>query len=283
MNNRVRIPMSALATVVALICVVASQANGTAQQNNTSPNTGTKPPPLPLHQIEGNGGVFSTFSAYLVNPPRNGEPIGRPSIGFGYINIGYGRDLVALTVTETPWERLELGLGYNLLNLGDLPAVIAAGGGPVIDQTLALYHANVRLQVLQEGQFELKWMPAVTLSAHVKYNDGINRINERLGGVLDAIGLTDDSSWDFTLYASKMLTFMPRPVLVNLGGRATESAQLGLLGFTDDYSFVFEASVVVLATDWLMFAAEFKQQPGEFSRLHLSANRTIGGRLQRGT
>jgi len=51
--------------------------------------------PLPLHEIEGNGGVFSTLSAYLVNPPRNGEPIGRPSIGFGYINMGYGRDLGA--------------------------------------------------------------------------------------------------------------------------------------------------------------------------------------------
>jgi len=67
-----------------------------------------------------------------------------------------------------------------------------------------------------------------------------------------------------------------------LGGRATESAQLGLLGFTDDYSFVFEASVVVLATDRLMFAAEFKQQPNEFSRSHLSPSRTIGGQLQRG-
>ncbi len=107
-------------------------------------------------------------------------------------------------------------------------------------------------------------MPAVTVSAHYKNNDGISRINDQLGGALDAIGLQDDSSWDFTVYASKMLTFMPRPVLVNIGGRATESAQLGLLGFTDDYSFVFEASVVVLATERLMFAAEFKQQPGEF-------------------
>ena len=32
-----------------------------------------KPPPLPLHQIEGNGGIFATLSAYIVNPPRNGE------------------------------------------------------------------------------------------------------------------------------------------------------------------------------------------------------------------
>ena len=37
---------------------------------NAVPAKVEKPPPLPLHQIEGNGGVFSTLSACLVNPPR---------------------------------------------------------------------------------------------------------------------------------------------------------------------------------------------------------------------
>ena len=62
-----------------------------------------------------------------------------------------------------------------------------------------------------------------------------------------------------------MLTFLPRPVLVNLGGRATKSAEIGLLGFTDEYSFVFEGSVVVLLTDKFMLAAEYKQQPAGFT------------------
>ena len=130
--------------------------------------------PLPLHEIEGNGGVFSTLSAYLVNPPRNGEPVGRPSVGFGYINIGYGRDLVALTVTETPWERLELGFGYDLLNLGDLPTAIMRRHGPQIDDTLAMYNANARLEILKEGEFGQKWLPAITAGIHYKYNDGID-------------------------------------------------------------------------------------------------------------
>ncbi len=42
-----------------------------------------KGPPLPLHEIEGNGGILTTLSAYIVNPPRNGEPVGRPAIGSG--------------------------------------------------------------------------------------------------------------------------------------------------------------------------------------------------------
>ncbi len=61
--------------------------------NATPANAGAsakseKPPPLPLHQIEGNGGIFATLSAYIVNPPRNGEPVGRPSVGFAYVNLG---------------------------------------------------------------------------------------------------------------------------------------------------------------------------------------------------
>jgi hypothetical protein len=224
-----------------------------------------KPMPLPLHEIEGNGGIFSTLSAYLVNPPRNGEPVGRPSIGFGYINMGYGRDLVALTLTETPWERLELGFGYDRLNLGDLPTAIVHSGGPEIDNTLAMYNANARLQILKENEFDQKWLPAITAGAHFKYNDGINQINNQLGGGLDAIGLSNNEGLDFTLYGSKMLTFLPRPVLINLGGRATKSAEIGLLGFTDEYSFVFEGSVVVLVTDKFMVAAEFKQQPAGFT------------------
>jgi len=223
--------------------------------------------PLPLHEIEGNGGIFSTLSAYLVNPPRNGEPVGRPSIGFGYINMGYGRDLVALTLTETPWKRLELGFGYDLLNLGDLPTQIVAQTppGPQIGSTLGMYNANARLQILKEDEFGQKWLPAITAGIHYKYNDSINQINNQLGGALSQIGLSNNEGLDFTLYASKMLTFLPRPVLVNLGGRATKSVEIGLLGFTDQYSFVFEGSVVVLVTDKFMLAAEFKQQPAGFT------------------
>ena len=68
-----------------------------------------------------------------------------------------------------------------------------------------------------------------------------------------------------TLYASKLLTFLPRPVLVELGGRATEAAHIGLLGFTDKYSFNFEANVVVFVTDSFLLAAEYKQKPNDYT------------------
>ena len=221
--------------------------------------------PLPLHELGGSGGLFSTLSAYLVNPPRNGEPVGRPAIGFGYIDIGYGRDLMALTVTETPLDRLELGFGYDYLNLGDLPTQIKAQGGPIIDDNLALYNANARLQFLKDGEFGQKWLPAITGGMHYKYNDGMILINKQMGGELAHIGLSNHQGLDFTLYGTKLLTFLPRPVVVSVGGRATKSVETGLLGFTDEYSFAFESNVAVLLTKRFILAAEYKQMPSNFT------------------
>jgi hypothetical protein len=224
-----------------------------------------KPAPLPLHQIEGNGGIFSTLSAYIVNPPRDGEPVGRPSVGFSFVDIGHGQNLEALTLTESPWKRLELGFGRNNLDLGDLPLAIKdATTVSISRQEVQLYNANARLQVLKEGEFDQKWIPALTAGAHFKYNDGISDINSDLGGALAAAGIKHHDGVDFTLYASKLFTQLPRPVLLEAGGRATKGVWNGLGGFTDDYSFLFEGNVVVFVTGNLALAAEYRQQPNEY-------------------
>jgi hypothetical protein len=255
-----------LASLVAAMLVVAAPADRlAAQETNAATAKAEKPPPLPLHQIEGNGGIFSTLSAYLVNPPRDGELVGRPAVGFSYINLGHGQDLEAFTLTETPWKRLELGFGYENFELGDLPTDIAHSGGPAINNSVSVYNFNARLQVLKEGEFDQKWIPALTAGVHYKNNDGIGVINNQLGGALHSIGLKYQDGEDFTLYASKLLTFLPRPVLLEAGGRATEGAWNGLAGFTDSYSFLFEGNVVVFVTDRLLLAAEYKQMPNDYT------------------
>jgi hypothetical protein len=224
-----------------------------------------KAAPLPLHQIEGNGGIFSTLSAYIVNPPRNGELLGRPSIGFAYVNIGHGDNLEALTATESPWKRLELGYAWDRLGLGDLPLAIKNATAVSISRSdVQLHNFNARLQLLTEGEFDQKWIPALTLGAHYKYNDGIHQIDKDLGGALSTAGLTHHDGTDFTLYASKIFTQTPRPVLVELGGRATEAVWNGLGGFTSRYDFLFEGNVVVFVTGNLALAAEYRQQPNEY-------------------
>ena len=219
--------------------------------------------PLPLHQIEGNGGIFATLSAYIVNPPRNGEPIGRPSIGFAYVNLGHEVNLEAFTITESPFKRLELGYGWDRLGLGDLPQVLGIPADEV-----QLHNFNARFQILKEGEFGQKWIPALTAGVHYKYNDGISEVNREVGGALANVAhIPNHDGVDYTLYASKLFTQLPRPVLLELGGRATEGVWEGLGGFTDTYNFVFEGNVVVFVTSNIALAAEYKQQPRDYTAI----------------
>jgi hypothetical protein len=265
--------LSNFAPALAVLLLAALPATGFSDDGTNAaaaatpaPAKADKPAPLPLHQIEGNGGIFSTLSAYIVNPPRDGEPVGRPSVGFSFVDIGHGQNLEALTLTESPWKRLELGFGWNNLDLGDLPLAIKdATTVSITRQEVQLYNANARLQLFKEGEFDQKWIPALTAGVHLKHNDGISQINSDLGGALAAHGITQHEGVDFTLYASKLFTQLPRPVLLEAGGRATKGVWNGLGGFTDRYSFLFEGNVVVFVTGNFALAAEYKQQPNTYN------------------
>jgi hypothetical protein len=259
----------ALAALLAATASTTSlHADDAATVSNTNaPATVEKPAPLPLHQIEGSGGIFSTLSAYIVNPPRDGEPVGRPSVGFAHVSLGYDKNLEALTITESPLKRLELGYGWDYLGLGDLPQALRNAGIVNYHQDqVQLHNFNARYQILKEGEFDQKWIPALTAGVHYKYNDGINEVNNEVGGALASVAhIPNHDGTDFTLYASKLFTQLPRPVLLELGGRATEAVWDGLGGFTDSYNFVFEGNVVVFVTSNLALAAEYKQQPTGYS------------------
>ena len=224
--------------------------------------------PLPLHEIEGNGGVLTTLSAYIVNPPRNGEPVGRPAIGTGLVSLGNGRVLVPVTATWSPWERIELGYGFDWYSIGSLSGAIHDKAGVSLGTTsVGLHNFNARFQFIKENDWGQKWLPAITGGVHSKVNSGINSINNELHGALTGLGLGNDQGVDFTLYASKLLTFLPRPVLINAGGRATRGAELGLLGFSNNYSFLFEGNVAIFLTDWLILAGEYRQQPHNYTTI----------------
>lgn len=133
----------------------------------SAPGADDKGPPLPLHQIEGNGGIFSTLSAYIVNPPRNGEPVGRPSVGAAFIYLGHDKDIEALTITESPWKRVELGYGWDRLGLGNLPLALRnAGLVNYQKDEVQLHNFNARFQILEEGEFKQAWIPALTAGVH---------------------------------------------------------------------------------------------------------------------
>lgn len=222
---------------------------------------------MPLHSIGGVGGIVLTPTALLVNPGPPGTVFGKPAFSAAFVDIGE-KDFEAVAVTWTLWRRLELGYGFNRLGLGDLPRDIRrATGIDIGTHDVHLHNFNARLNIIQENQWDQTWLPAVTVGAHYKYNDNIDKINRRLGDLLDTIGYNDNDGVDFTLTASKHLTFLPRPVLVSAGARASKGAQLGLLGFTSDYHVTFEGHAVMFVTDRLAVGAEYRQKPDQLGRI----------------
>ncbi|NIO13773.1 MAG: DUF3034 family protein, partial [Gemmatimonadales bacterium] len=149
-------------------------------------------------------------------------------------------------------NRLELGYALNRFDVGNL-----LGSHP---EQLYMHHFNVRCNLIQEGQWDKEWMPAITAGAHYKVNDDIDDINNSLADALDSIGYNDNDGVDFTLTASRTLGMFPRPVIATAGLRASKASQLGLAGFGDDYLVSFEGSVLTLLTDRLAVGAEYRQK-----------------------
>jgi hypothetical protein len=224
----------------------------------------SEPPPLPFHAVEGVGGVFATHMAYLVNPDTVGG-IGLPSVGGIYVNMGNGRQLYSATATETLWGRLELGYAYMAFDMGDLPDAIAkATTIRIREQYVEMHNFNARCLLLKEGEYGQNWLPAVTLGAHYKQNTTIANMDRELGGTLTAIGIADQAGMDYTLYASKMLTMLPVPIIVSAGLRSTEAAHIGLLGFTDERQLVAEGSICAFLTSKLILGLEYRQKPNSY-------------------
>jgi hypothetical protein len=229
-------------------------------------------PPLPVHTVEGVGGGAITAMAYPVNPePRyEGAAWGRPSVALTYVNIGH-KSLDAISVTETLGGRIEFGYAANRLGLGTLPRDIRDATTVDINcSDLWLHHFNVRLLAIKENtQMGPLAMPAVTAGLQFKVNDGIRDINRRLGGALSAIGYERENGIDFTLTATRTIPpeVLGRPLILTAGVRATQAAQLGLLGFGDEYYATFEGSVAFLPFDWLVLAYEFRQKPDPYGQI----------------
>jgi len=236
-----------------------------------------KAPPLPFHSIEGYGGGAITPMAYLVNPGAPGCVFGKPAAALSVGNFG-DKQLSAITVTETLYDRIELGYGCDRLSLGDLPNDIQSSTGMDTETgDVWLHNFNVRLLMVKENT-ELAGipLPAITAGVHFKYNDGIAQINNNLGGALSTIGYRANNGVDFTLTATKNIAkIVGRPLFITAGLRESEAAQLGFLGFGDTYHMTFEGNVVYMPTDRIVLGYEFRQkmdpydtlasnEPGEF-------------------
>ena len=81
----------------------------------------------------------------------------------------------------------------------------ALGIGYLGSDDVQLHNFNARFQIIKEGEFDQKWLPALTAGVHYKYNDSIRDIDKAVGGALTAHGISGDTGADFTLYASNLV------------------------------------------------------------------------------
>ena len=224
-------------------------------------------PPLPLHTIEGTGGILITPTAYLVNPGPKDSLFGKPAVSVTHVGARR-KNIQTLALTETLFGRLELGYGLSRFGLGTLTGDLEDATGVDIKRNdVWLHNLNARFLVLEENSLDLP-LPAITVGAHFKINDGIGTVDHRLGGVLKTAGLGHTSGIDYTLTASKTFgNVFGRPLITSAGIRFSRAAQLGYLGFGETYHPSFEANAVYLVTDWLAVAYEFRQKVNDYNHI----------------
>ena len=233
---------------------------------STQPVTPEKAPPLPLHTIEGVGGVVITPIAYLVNPGPAGTTWGLPSASVTYVKAN-SKNVESAVLTETLFGRLELGYAPSRFGVGNLVDDVKNAAHIDISDSVVVHNFNARFLALPEGSFGLP-VPAVTVGASYKYNDGIQDINNQLHNALGSIGYKRNDGVDFTLTATKAFPkVFGRPLIVSAGLRLSEAEQLGYLGFGDKYRATFEGNVVYLVTDWLALAAEFRGKANAYQQI----------------
>jgi len=218
-------------------------------------------PPLPTHNVEGNSGVFITSTAYLANPPEEGQVFGLPSFSTSFAAIGE-KDFESFAVTENILGKVELGYALERIGLGDWPDDVMAAEGLYVDNHVLVHNFNTRLMVIEEGGFERTYMPAVTLGAHFKWNDGLDSINKQTGGLCHSLGADHDFGTEFTAVATKTIAdWLPNPLIVSAGLRNSDGIHTGLLGFAGKRRTTFEGSIIYFLTDRLLVASEYRQKP----------------------
>jgi len=244
--------------------LLASDAGTPATQ--PAPSKGL---PLPVHTVEGVGGGAITPTAYLVNPGPKGELFGLPSASITGVWLGHGQNLESVAITETILDHVELGYALERFGIGDTQNEIKTATGINVPDDVYVNNFNARLLVLDENSFNTDFLPAFTIGTQYKVNNGIQKINNDLGGALSGIGLEHADGWDFTLTASKTFAnVFGRPLIVSAGARNSDAAWMGFLGFGGQRYWTFEGNVIYVPTDWLALGYEYRGKHDPYSQIH---------------
>ncbi|MEI6148480.1 MAG: DUF3034 family protein [bacterium] len=193
---------------------------------------------VPLNSLQGAGGVAFNPLAYPSGQnkdPKQAEQsvLSKPQFGAWYVNLSdVDVDWTAIGVSETLFDRLEMSYGYE---------VVAPPAENIKKQNL-----GAKLLLVPENAGGTAFVPAVSVGTIWKSTDNV------------AAG-SDDSAYDFYGVATKLITQLPRPVLISGGVLSTKEQVTGVFGYNADRDTTFFGNIDVIPLSYLAVGLEYKQ------------------------
>jgi len=196
----------------------------------------------PFVNLEGVGGVAFNPLAYLADSSGENshfkigdtDVLGKARIGGWYVNLGDVKvDWTAIGVADTFFKRLEVSYGYETVNP---------------ENSVAIHKSNIGTKVLllPENSFNTKFIPAISIGGIFKHTSYVGTGS-------------DDSGQDFYLVATKLITQLPRPVLLSGGILSTDSKVTGVFGYDEDRKTTAFGNIDIILPANLIAGFEYKQ------------------------
>jgi len=209
----------------------------------------------PFVNLEGTGGIAFNPVAYPAD--SEGEDthakvgdtniIGEPRVGAWYVSLGdknalgNGIDWTNFGLADTLFGRLEVSYGYQNLNIGESSV-----------DSIHKNNVGAKFLVLKENSFDTNFVPAIAVGTQYKQTsfDPVSVLG---------VSTAKKHGEDYYVVATKLITQLPRPVLISGGVREEQGYGTGALGFDHDYKATGFANVDVVAHDKVIVGAEYKQ------------------------
>jgi Protein of unknown function (DUF3034) len=208
--------------------------------------TGVASAGVPFINLEGVGGVAFNPVAYPAAESEEGLKLGaleiaKPRIGAWYVNLNDSSiDWPTVGVATAFNHRVETSFGYESVAIGKVYNVHKVNAG-------------AKVVLLDENAFGSKAVPALAVGGVFKRTS--------LPEASRAAG-SSDAGVDLYAVATKLVTELPRPVLLSAGVLSTKAMVDGITGFTDaGRKLVVFGNVDVVPLPWLALGVEYKMGP----------------------
>ncbi len=209
-------------------------------------NSGNSFAGVPLNNLEGVGGVAFNPLAYPAGQPwattdkEKDDPLAlknifsKPQFGGWYVNLNKAKiDWTSVGLAETFFKRLELSYGHE--------AVAISGA-----DTKHKNNLGAKLLLVPENWDDIKFIPAVSVGTVAKHTTNV-------GSGVKASGQ------DYYAVATKLITQLPKPVLLSGGVLSTQGHVTGVLGYDSKRDTTAFANIDVLPTNNTAAGFEYKQ------------------------